>query len=100
MGGDIRKLIAVRKALIDNNIVSKNSDLTTKLDLLSLPTNITRALIKADIRTLKKLYSLTEKQLLFIKKIGPTSLCLIRLNLSRLKNELETIVPAADAADG
>ena len=99
LGGDTKKLIAVRKALINNNIISKNSDLTTELDLLGLPTNITRALIKANIKTLKELYSLTEKQLLFIKKIGPTSLGLIRLNLTRLKNELETIVPETGAAD-
>jgi len=91
LGSDIRKLIAVRKALIDNNIVSKNSDLTTELNLLGLPTKTTRALRKAHIETLKELCSLTEEQVLSIINIGPSSLGLIRLNLTRLKNELEAL---------
>lgn len=92
MGNDIRKLIAVRKTLINNNIISKNSDLNTELDLLGLPTKTTIALKRADIKTLKELYSLTDKQLLFIKKIGPASLGLIRLNLTRSKDELEAFI--------
>jgi len=91
LGSDIGKLIVVRRALIDNNIVSKNSNLARELDLLGLPTRTIGVLKRADIKTLKELCFLTEEQLLSITNIGFASLGLIRLNLTRLKNELEAL---------